>query len=101
MNYRDYQTPIPQAQREELNKKVIYLIDSDRAEVSGITQEDIFNAYTGVGGLHGLNREDFDNYHEYSEEKRSLRTGSFSPRPSSVRWLWPACGLRNTILWPT
>lgn len=50
MNYRDYQTPIPQAQREELNKKVIYLIDSDRAEVSGITQEDIFNAYTGVGG---------------------------------------------------
>ena len=88
MNYRDYQTPIPQAQREELNKKVIYLIDSDRAEVSGITQEDIFNAYTGVGGLHGLNRAD-------------LKTGSFSLRPSSAHWSWPACGFRNTISWLT
>ena len=90
MNYRDYQTPIPQAQREELNKKVIYLIDSDRAEVSGITQEDIFNAYTGVGGLHGLNRADFDNYHEYSEEKKKFENGQFFT-PAKLCALVMAC----------
>lgn len=77
MCYQDYQTPIPQDRREELNKKIIYLIDSGRAEASGISREDIFNAYTGVGGLHGLKREDFDNYHEYSEGKKRFENGQF------------------------
>lgn len=60
-----------------MNKKVIYLIDSGCVETFGITQEDIFNAYTGIGGLHGLNREDFDNYHEYSEQKKQFENGQF------------------------
>lgn len=39
-------------------------------EQAGITREDIYNAYTGVGGLHGLERADFDSYHAYSEKKK-------------------------------
>lgn len=62
MKYADYHEPVPQGKREELNRKVIYLIDSGRVGASGITREDIFNAYTGVGGLHGLERKDFNNY---------------------------------------
>lgn len=45
-----------------------------------------FNAYSGIGGLHGLSREDFDNYHEYSEQKKYLKAGSFLPRPNSASW---------------
>ncbi len=77
MEYRDYQTPIPQDRRKELNEKIIYLIDSDRAGAYGITREDIFNAYTGIGGLHGLERDDFSNYHEYSEHKKRFENGQF------------------------
>ena len=82
MNYQDQCTPVPQEQREELNKKIIYLIDSGRAEEFGISREDIFNAYTGIGGLHGLKREDFANYHEYSEEKKQFENGQFFTPPA-------------------
>ena len=71
-------------QRKALNEKVLYLIDSNSAEQAGITSEDIYNAYTGEGGLHGLERADFDSYHAYSEKKKRLRTGNSSrPRPSA------------------
>ena len=82
MNYQDQHTPVPQDQREELNKKIIYLIDSGKAEACGISREDIFNAYTGLGGLHGLKREDFANYHEYSEEKKRFESGQFFTPPA-------------------
>lgn len=90
MSYQDYQQPIPQNRREELNQKIIYLIDSERTEASGITREDIFNAYTGIGGLHGLKREDFDNYHEYSEEKKQFENGQFFT-PAKLCALVMAC----------
>ena len=86
MKYQDQHTPVPQEHREGLNKKIIYLIDSGRAEEFGISREDIFNAYTGIGGLHGLKQEDFANYHEYSEEKSSLKTANSSLHPLCVSW---------------
>ena len=75
MKYAFYGEQIPKAQREELNEKVLYLIDSGTADASGITQEDMYNAYTGDGGLHGLDRKDFDNYHDYSEAKKDAENG--------------------------
>ena len=63
--YRYQSEFIPQDQRKNINEKILYLIESGKAEESGITQEDIFNAYTGVGGLHGLNYADYENYHAY------------------------------------
>ena len=41
--------------RQDLNEKILYLIRNNRADEFGITPEDIYNAYTGSGGLHGLN----------------------------------------------
>lgn len=77
MKYRFQGDSIPQNQRQALNEKVIYLIDSGTAEAEGISKEDVFNAYTGDGGLHGLKQQDFDNYHEYSEAKKECENGQF------------------------
>lgn len=77
MKYKNMQQEIPQESRQGLNDKILYLIDNDLAESSGITCEDIYNAYTGDGGLHGLKYSDFDNYHEYSSAKKELENGQF------------------------
>ena len=69
-------------QRKALNEKVLYLIDSGSAEETGITSEDIYNAYTGEGGLHGLERADFDSYHAYSEKKKEIENGQFFTPPA-------------------
>lgn len=53
MKYTFHNERIPQEARQELNEKILYLVDQDLAEREGITREDIFNAYTGDGGLHG------------------------------------------------
>ena len=85
MKYAFYGEQIPKEQRVELNEKVLYLIDSGSAEASGITQEDMYNAYTGDGGLHGLDRKDFDNYHAYSEAKKEAENGQFFTPPDVCR----------------
>lgn len=77
MKYTYYAERIPKEQRKELNDKILYLIDSGTAEENGISPEDIYNAYTGDGGLHGLEQKDFDNYHKYSEAKKEVENGQF------------------------
>ena len=57
MKYRDLEVQIPPDSREDINRKVLHVIDS--GDLQGLTQEDIFNAYTGIGGLHGLKKSDF------------------------------------------
>ena len=87
MKYAFYGEQIPKEQRGELNEKVLYLIDSGNAEVNGITQEDMYNAYTGDGGLHGLERKDFDNYHTYSEAKKEAENGQFFTPPKLCEYI--------------
>lgn len=88
MKYQIMNQSIPQASRQELNDKILYLIDNDLAESSGITREDIYNAYTGDGGLHGLKYSDFDSYYEYSSAKKEIENGQFftPPRCASSSW---------------
>ncbi len=81
MKYAYQEESIPQSRRKDINEKILYLIDSKSAQSNGITSEDIFNAYTGDGGLHGLERKDFDNYHEYSEAKKEIEHGQFFTPP--------------------
>lgn len=82
MKYQSQELALTLEQRAELNHKVLYLIDSGTAEAAGITQEDIYNVYTGGGGLHGLARSDFDHYHEYSEKKKEFENGQFFTPPA-------------------
>ena len=77
LKYRFYGESVPQDSRKEINEKILYLIDSGTASESGIAPEDIFNAYTGDGGLHGLNRSDFKNYHDFSSAKKECENGQF------------------------
>lgn len=81
MKYTYQNTPVPFSQRKILNEKIIYLIDNDCSASAGITPADIFNAYTGDGGLHELQRENYDNYHEYSEAKKEVENGQFFTPP--------------------
>ena len=66
---------VPQERRAEINEKILGLVNSN--DMQGITQEDVFNSYTGIGGLHGLKREDFANFHEYTEAKKEIEHGQF------------------------
>ena len=82
MKYTPKGETIPQNMRQDLNEKILYLIRNDRTDEFGITQEDIYNAYTGFGGLHGLNRSDYASYSEYSEAKKEMENGQFFTPPA-------------------
>lgn len=98
MKYQYSDTPIPQYRRKELNEKALALIASGTAEENSITPEDIFNAYTGDGGLHGLQRKDFDNYHEYSEAKKEIENGQFFTPPALCEFVAACLRLSDTDL---
>lgn len=87
---------IPQDSRQSLNDKILYLIDNDLAEQSGITREDIYNAYTGDGGLHGLKFSSFDNYYEYSEAKKEIENGQFFTPHSVCQFIMQCLALDDT-----
>lgn len=87
MKYTCYDSAVPQESRKEFNEKILYLIDNNKLEEFQISNDDIYNAYTGVGGLHGLNRNDYDNYASYSDAKKEIENGQFLLLPYFVVWL--------------
>ncbi len=96
MKYTFHNEIIPQDVRRELNDKILYIVDQDIAEQEGITREDIFNAYTGDGGLHGLKRSDFANYHKYGEAKKEFENGQFFTPPALCQFIMEALGVGTT-----
>ena len=81
MKYISDNEHIPQDRRRELNDKILYLIDSGQADSFGITKQDIYNGYTGDGGLHCVKRSDYENYSEYSKAKKEIENGQFFTPP--------------------
>jgi len=75
MKYLISPETVPQAKRQEINDKILHIIDHS-LEI-GISSEDIFDAYTGDGGLHGLDFKDFDNRYAFSEAKKEIEQGQF------------------------
>ena len=72
--------PIQQAARKQINEKLLYLIDNDACAAYDISKADVFQAYTGRGGLHGLRRSDYNSYAAYSEAKKEAENGQiFTP----------------------
>lgn len=87
MKYKIYQSSVKQKDREEFNRKLLKLIDNKETEKYGITGDDVYNAYTGDGGLHGLNRKDYNSYYTYSEEKKNIENGQFFTPPKLAELL--------------
>ncbi|MFK3936639.1 DEAD/DEAH box helicase [Alkalihalobacillus sp. NPDC078783] len=77
MKYKISNQLIPQEQRKDINEKLLYLIDNKLTDEYGITQEDVFNSYTGEGALHGLNFGDFNSFYDYTEAKKQQEKGQF------------------------
>lgn len=96
MKYQYLNEHIPQAKRKSVNEKVLYLIDSSAAAANGITAEDIYNVYTGDGGLHGLERKNFDNYHQYSEAKKEIEHGQFFTHPNICGFIMASLKLSSS-----
>ena len=74
MNYPIIPQQIPGERRGEINEKVIFCIDTGNRQLSN---EVIYNCYTGIGGLHNLKQEDFPNYSEYAKAKKEIEMGQF------------------------
>lgn len=72
--YKPDGTVIPQSRREEINEKILYIINTGS---NALPNEVIYNCYTGKGGLHGLDARDFKNYHDFSEAKKEEEMGQF------------------------
>jgi predicted RNA methylase len=74
MKYQIKNITIPQDKRKDINSKCLYVIENG---LSALTQSDIFNAYTGEGGLHGLSYSDYNSRYSYSEAKKEIEQGQF------------------------
>lgn len=74
MIYNRVSQKISPSQRSCINAKIIATVDCGTDE---ITKEEIYNSYTGIGGLHGLNVEDYASFNDYSDAKREIEKGQF------------------------
>ncbi|MCP5052757.1 MAG: SAM-dependent DNA methyltransferase, partial [bacterium] len=83
MKYTNLKDPIPAAVREQVNQKLLLVAQSGAG--GEITPEQIFNAYTGKGGLHGLNFLDYKNFHQYTRAKKEVEAGQFFTPPGLCR----------------
>lgn len=75
MKYQHSGMIIPHEKRKEINEKILHIIEAKQD--LGISASDIYQAYTGDGGLHGLSRSDFSSYHAYAEAKKEIEQGQF------------------------
>jgi trans-aconitate methyltransferase len=75
MKYKISGVAIPQDKRKAINEKILHIIENNLQ--CGITASDIFNSYTGVGGLHDLEYKDYNSRYEYGEAKKEVEQGQF------------------------
>ena len=95
MKYEYYPKRRTEQERRELNEQIIRLLQSEACEQAGVTDEDIFNRYTGDGGLHGLRRSDYENYNAFSAAKKELENGQFFTPPPLCEMIVSALRLPN------
>lgn len=90
---------IPQDQRKDINTKIEYIVNNDLPESeTGISKADIFNAYTGLGGLHGLQFSHYDSYYDYQKAKAEIEQGQFFTPYKLVEWIYDCLHISNTDL---
>ncbi len=75
MIYNKPTQEIPQDSRKDINSKILHLIET--GNLQGLTSSDIYAAFTGKGGLHGLSFNNFNSFHDYTEAKKDIEFGEF------------------------
>ena len=98
MKYEYYPKRRAEQERRELNEQILRLLQSGACEQAGLTDEDIFNRYTGDGGLHGLRRSDYDSYNAFSAAKKELENGQFFTPPPLCEMIVSALRLSDIDL---
>ena len=105
MIYANIPQNIPQERRAEINRSILASL---KTSAKKLPAETVYNSYTGLGGLHGLDRNDFDSYNDYARAKKEFEMGQFftphdlcarmvalaSPDPSEMV-LDMCCGICN------
>lgn len=81
--YKPLGKEVPQAQRDEINRKVLESIEKGIQ----LKPETIYNLYTGIGGLHNLTFSDFDSFHDYTQAKQEFEAGQFFTSPEYAKIL--------------
>lgn len=96
MHYKALDLVIPAEKREQFNRKILHVIRS--GDLQGLSHEEIFNAYTGKGGLHGESFNSYNSYHAYAEAKRAVEQGQFFTPDAVAEFLAESLDLRDTDL---
>ena len=76
MIYKNNNIIVPQDKREDINNKILSIINNNDTSC-GITKQDIYDCYTGNGSLHNYEREDYSSYQAYAEAKQEIELGQF------------------------
>lgn len=66
---------IPQEQKKSINQKILSVIET--GDLQGLTQQDIYEAYSPSGSIHGLKFKDFENFHSYTSAKKDATEGQY------------------------
>lgn len=77
MKYQFDAARLSKDKRAFLNEQVITKLQT--AQV--VSAAEVFNQYTGIGGLHGLKYVDFDSFNAYTEAKKEIELGQFFTPP--------------------
>lgn len=75
MKYQSIKEVLPPDQRDSYNETIVAAIQS--GDTADLGREEVFNRFTGKGGLHGLRRTDYSSYYSYSEAKKEIEQGQF------------------------
>lgn len=65
--------------RKEVNQKIFDIINN--AQGHKLKKEDVFNYFTGNGGLHNENIKNHNSFYEYSEAKKEIEQDQFFTSP--------------------
>lgn len=68
---------IPKEKRADVNRGIINLIEGEKNP----SRTNVFNAYTGKGGLSGVSFSEHANRHEFTQAKQSFEEGQFFTPP--------------------
>jgi len=77
MKYQAQPYAIAVPQRREINETIVSVVRQGLTDDYNLSQEEIYNGYTGKGGLHGLKKEEFPSFHAYTQKKQEREEGQF------------------------